>query len=267
MIDFSQAEHPFIKYGEKLGIIIITSDEGFMGGLNTKVINTALSHPRAMEAKLIVIGNRGAAYLKGMGFECKKFPGISSREYFNAVNQLKNYILEESMAGHLGSLILFYPKSCSFMVQKVEQLNILPCHELFKKREKQREAGAGFKKQVKRSKGFKDFFKSMNQDIIVESSLDAMIEYLVEIWMVQKLFEVFEDSKLSELSARAISLEESYYKLLDKQKEFTYQFFRTKHEMIDKEMRDMFSAQVVRNKKIKSRDRSHFLKVGPVPTF
>ena len=93
----------------------------------------------------------------------------------------------------------------------------------------------------------------------MESSLDAMIEYLVEIWMVQKLFEVFEDSKLSELSARAISLEESHYKLLDKKKEITYQFFRAKHEIIDKEMRDMFSAQVVRNKKIKSRDTSRFL--------
>jgi len=53
MIDFSVVEHPFAKGGEKLGIIMITSDEGFMGGLNTKVINTALGYSGAENAELL----------------------------------------------------------------------------------------------------------------------------------------------------------------------------------------------------------------------
>ncbi len=249
LIDFSKVEHPFAKYGKKLGIIVITSDEGFMGGLNTRVINEALSHPRITEAKLIVVGDRGENYLKGMGFECEKFPGILREEHYEAVMKLKGYIMQEGASGRLGSLILFYPKSISFMVQKIEQLNILPCHELFKKKEQRvGKHGVESREKSEPKKGLRAFVHSMSNDIIVESSLDDMIEYLVGTWITQKLFEVFEESKLSELSARAVSLEESHQKLLEKKKEIDHQYFRTRHELIDREMRDMFSAQMVRRR-------------------
>ena len=40
-----------------------------------------------------------------------------------------------------------------------------------------------------------------------------MVEYLAGVWVTSKLFEVFEDSKLAEFSARAMHLEGSFQKL------------------------------------------------------
>ena len=37
-VDFIDVQHPFVQEQGKLAIIMITSDEGFMGGLNTRVI-------------------------------------------------------------------------------------------------------------------------------------------------------------------------------------------------------------------------------------
>ena len=86
------------------------------------------------------------------------------------------------------------------------------------------------------------------ENVIVESPIGNIIEYIVETWILQKLFEVFEDSKLAELSARTVHLEESYQTLIEQKKGLSHQYFQSRHELVDSEMRDMYSAQIVRKK-------------------
>jgi F-type H+-transporting ATPase subunit gamma len=245
LIDFSTIQHPFAKARGNLGIIMITSDEGFMGGLNTRVINTALGLPGADKAELMMIGERGAADLKALGRNFVSFPGIASEECYEEAMEFKDYIVKESLAGKFGRLILIYPQPISFMVQKVEIVKILPCTELFEKRED---------------------LVEMEKDVILESSLHLIIEYLVETWIAQKLLEVFEDSKLAEFSSRTVHLEESYQILLEKGKGIKHQYFRGRHELIDKGMRDIFSAKIVRarahRKKQKADDKPQISESG-----
>jgi ATP synthase F1 gamma subunit len=229
-IDFIDVQHPFVKGEGELGLIMITSNEGFMGGLNTRVINAALSYPGAGSALLMIIGEQGASYLTSHGREYVGFPGIASGECYEAAMNLKNYIMKEGLAGKFGRLVLFYPRPISFMIQKIEQLELLPCNTIFEKKSE-------------KIKGW--------ESVIVESRIDEIIEYLMETWIVQKFFEVFEDSKLAELSARTLHLEESYQVLIDQEKELKFEYFRCRHEMVDSEMRDMFSAQIVRKKERK----------------
>jgi len=227
LIDFSTTEHFFVREHGALGIIMVTSNEGFMGGLNARVINEALRYEGADEAELMIVGEQGAAHLGAMGKKFAEFPGIASGECYEAAVKLKSYITEQSRAGKFGKLVLFYPRSVSFMVQKVEELKLLPCTQLFEERPETA-------KKI--------------ENIIVESPIDDIVEYLVETWIVQKLFEVFEDSKLSEFSARTIHLEESYQMLLEQGKGLQYQYFRGLHESVDSGMRDIFSAQIARKK-------------------
>ena len=70
---------------------------------------------------------------------------------------------------------------------------------------------------------------------------------------MQKLFEVFEDSKLAEFSARTVHLEESYQILIEQGKGMRHQYFGGLHELVDSEMRDIYSAQIVRKKTWKRR--------------
>lgn len=227
MMDFSSSQHPFTQEHGVLGIIMVTSNEGFMGGLNARVINTALNYKGADEAQLMIVGEQGAIYLGSLGREFVDFSGFGTGECYEAALQLRNYILEKGRAGKFGKLVLFYPKPISFMVQKVEELTLLPCVKLFEERP------AEMQKQVAP---------------IIESSVDDIVEYLVETWIVQKLFEVFEDSKLAEFSARTVHLEESYQILLEQGKGIRYQYFRGRHELVDAGMRDIYSAQIVRKK-------------------
>lgn len=228
ILDFSTVEHPYAKGEGKLAILMITSNEGFMGGLNSRVITTALSSGGSEEAELIIIGEQGATQLRAMNRRFTAFPGIVSEKRYEASVQLRDHIVKETQGGKFGRLNVYYPKPVSFMVQKVEELKILPCTELFQKK------GKVVPEEV--------------QDLIIESSLYNMIQYLTEMWIAQKLYEVLEDSKLSEFSARTVHLEESFQILQDQGKNIRYRYLRSWHELINKGMRDTFSAQIMRRR-------------------
>jgi len=237
MIDFGTAAHPFSEAKGNLGIIMITSDEGFMGGLNRQVIELAMDYPGANDAELIVVGEKGADLLRETGHEFRAFPGIKGEERYEAALNMRDYIMKEGLSGRFGRLILVHPKPLSLMSQTVEILQILPCTELF---EREREAAETVTEK---------------EYVIVESPLSSIIEYLVSTWITEKLFQVFEDSKLAEFLARTARLEESYQVLLKRSETARQQYFRSRHEFIDKGMRETFSAQIMRKKakKLKAR--------------
>jgi ATP synthase F1 gamma subunit len=227
IVDFHEVRHPLAVEQGKLAILMVTSNEGFMGGLNTRVINAALANPGAGEAELIIVGEQGASYLAAMDRRFESFPGVGSEECYDAAIGLRNHIIKESQKGTFGRLTVYYPKSISFMVQKVEEFKMLPCAELFQKKEK---------------------VAVQKEEWIVESSPRNMIQYLVETWIAQKLYELLEDSKLAEFSARSVHLEESSQLLQERGKGIHLRYLRSWHELIDKGMRDTFSAQVIRRK-------------------
>jgi ATP synthase F1 gamma subunit len=227
MIDVNAGQHPFVKGGGRLAIIMITSDEGFMGGLNTRVINEALNLPESSNAQLIVLGEWGARYLQGLGHNFVKFPGVTKEKNHESAVTLKDYIFKETMSGKFSRLTLVYPKPISFTVQTPQVISILPCREIFKKKQN---------------------FVS-DEEIIQEGPTDKIIEYLLETWLIEKLHEVFEDSNLSEYSARAVHLEQSHFLLTQRSKGIRLQYFRSHHEQVDKGIREAFSSRVTRKKK------------------
>lgn len=238
ILDFSSVDHPFARNTGKLAILMVTSNEGFMGGLNARVIETAFAHPEADTAALIMVGEQGAVRLEALKRPFKGFAGVVTEENYSAAVEIRNYIVQEVQKGAFQRLVVYYPKSISFMVQRVEELRILPCTGLFQKRSK-----ASLLEQAKGNPAPEEA-----EGLIVESSLHGMIQYLVETWIVQKFYEIFEESKLAEFSARTVHLEESFQLLQERGKGMRFQYLRSWHESIDKGMRDIFSAQIIRRK-------------------
>jgi adenine-specific DNA methylase len=76
------------------------------------------------------------------------------------------------------------------------------------------------------------------------------------VWVTSKLFEVFEDSKLAEFSARAMHLEGSQQKVEKNYKKLRHQTFKAVHEKIDKGMRESFAARGGQRKRQKAADQA-----------
>ena len=229
MTDLRRVKHPFINSKvSKAAVVMITSDEGFTGGLNLQVVDAVLMAPASRGAEFIVVGEKGVLHLKEVGERCTAFRNAASAEdRYKLAIELKDHILKGVKERRFGRVLVFYPQSVSFVTHRVESFELLP---------------------VSVPSGGPEFAGLGADEIIIESPLGGIIDYLAEEEVLQKLIDVLEESKLSEFAARALHLEESNRRLKETEDELRFQYFRAYHERIDKNIRELFSAQVIRKK-------------------
>ncbi len=226
--DFRRSRHPFIRArGTKKLIGLMTTDSGFLGGLNMKVSAEA-QKLEDKESSFFVLGERGANFLKEFGKSFTPFPGVNPDDTrFELVDRLTAYILQAVLKGTAHQVIMVYPHATSFTTQRVQSLNLIPCPMFFKERQP---LGPGVE---------------INKDVLLESPERGIIEYLTALWLRKKLVEVFEYSKLSEYGARTMHLESSYQTLTKNDKQLKLQFFKARREKIDQSIRESFTAQLM----------------------
>jgi len=224
-IDITGIKHPFLDPQDfAQGVIAITSDTGLLGGLNMQVINTALGELEKHPGQLIVIGERGKIYAQEAKIPFVAFGGIKDDSRYAQAMQVRDYVVEKVFKGAFRTLKVVYPYPVSFTVQRVETVSFLP-----------------YKPRILPSLAQAEFIP----EIILESRLEDIIEYLVYLWMGQKLYEIFGFSRLAEFAARYVHLEESLQKLKEMDNKLRLDYFRLRHELIDRNMRELFSARIL----------------------
>lgn len=229
MVDIRKAPHNLINpKTEKRAVIAITSDEGFMGDLNFQVMDAAILNRRSGSDEIIIVGELGARYMKDMGRNFTVFKNAADAEARReAAVELKNYVMQGVAEERFGTVSIYYPNPVSFMIQRVDVVELLPLTAFFS-----RGRGSGY-----------------DQQVILESPAEEIIEYLAGEFIEQTLIELFEDSKLSEFAARSAHLERSGQELGEKQKRLRAQYFHAYHEAIDKNTRELFSSQIIIKRK------------------
>jgi ATP synthase F1 gamma subunit len=224
--DVNSIDHPFLIPQQKTQIILaITSDSGLLGGLNAQVVGNAMRELDKIPGRLVVIGERGKIYAREAGVSYTAFSGIKEEERFAQAIQVRDYLIKKIAEERFGYLKVIFPFPVSFTVQRVEISQFLPFVL----------PGAGGARPVAVSFA----------DIIFESDPGRIAEYLVYLWMGQKLYEIFGLSRLAEFAARYVHLEESSQKLKDVDKKTRLEYFRVRHEIIDRNMRELFSARLL----------------------
>jgi F-type H+-transporting ATPase subunit gamma len=128
--------HPFTveREARRVGLIIVTSDRGLCGGLNTNLLRAALVEMRAwrdkgVEVEVCNIGSKGFAFCRRFGF-----PVISHVSHLGDTPRLEDLIgtvkvmLDAYREGRLDRLFVVYNNFVNTMSQKplTEQLLPLP---------------------------------------------------------------------------------------------------------------------------------------------
>lgn len=248
VVNLTTVRHPIVEVmSDILGVIVVTSDSGFMGGLNQGIIRAALKAQGDLpndKVSLIVLGDKGAGTFTDQRRKFKFFPGVNQETIYEQAVEIKDYVVKEVVEKRMGKLVVAYAKPLSFTSQTIDVVNLLPCKELFSA-----QTGSG---TVSEQTGAKKLIASA-QEMIVESAFSDMLEYLAGVWITSKLFEVFEDSKLSEFSARSMHLEGSLQKVEKEYKKVKHQVSKATHELIDKGMRESHSAKMIKEKKKKKK--------------
>lgn len=226
LIDFAKIDSPFVcTQSDVTGVVMVTSDEGFMGDLNTKVIEAALREAGSVKKILFVTGARGFDALKDRGLASIALPGVEYEKRYAQALAIKDRLVTEVAARNVGRLIVTYPYPVSFTVQRPMVVQLLPAADLFHKQEQL----------------FTD-----DTRVILESRPERLVEYLVGIWITSRLHDFFEESKLAEYAAKTIHLEQSFDRLIEQGKIVRYRYFRARRELIDKGTRETFASVLLR---------------------
>ena len=218
--------HPYFLDRQELptAIVVITSDEGFLGELNTLLINACLDQRGSKNDEIIVLGERGARYFKEAKERFVAFPGITDEVSLKEVENLRTYLLK-GYYHRFGRILIFYPEFLSLTAQRVTLFQLLPYF--------------GLTEQTLASK---------EEDILTEPSLQRVLDALVKFWLEGKLLHIFWSTKLSEFSARIMHLEGSTQELSHLNHRLAFDYFRNVHALNDKTIREISASKVLLGK-------------------
>jgi F-type H+-transporting ATPase subunit gamma len=135
----SEYRHPFMEAREikRIGVIVVTSDRGLCGGLNSNLLRETINHMRVWhgegkETDVCVIGRKGQAFFRRSGGRV-----VASVEHLGDTPAVKDIVgvvkvmLDAFYQGEIDALHLVYNEFVNTMTQKpiVKQLLPLPLAE------------------------------------------------------------------------------------------------------------------------------------------
>lgn len=224
MLGMSNVDHPLLRLsGKQPGVICVTSDAGLLGGLNMSVMSQAIKEAQKNKARLIIVGEKGQMYAQESGLQHIVFKGVKDETRLAQAMELRDYIMQEMVGGKLGELKIVYPYAMSIVSQQVKTLQLFPFN---------------------RQEHISSSAESALEDLICESPVGDVLEYWTYLFLGQKFFQAFGMARLAELAARFSHLENSKGKVDGLNKELRLQYFRQRHEMIDKNIRELFCARL-----------------------
>jgi len=133
--------HPFMAEREpvnKVGFIVISSDRGLCGGLNTNLFKLALRHLKkwdvdgGIKADIVTIGQKGYQFFKRLGADVvAHISHLGERPQLNDIIGVVKVMMDAYRAGEIDRVYLVYNDFVNTMSQKptVDQLLPLPAVE------------------------------------------------------------------------------------------------------------------------------------------
>ena len=185
--------HPFLvkqDAAKKVGIIVVTTDKGLCGGMNTNILRQVTTKAKELDAagtrvEAVAIGNKGLGFLNRVGV-----PIVSHATQIGDTPHLEKLIgpikvmLDAYQDGQLDAVYLCYTKFINTMKQEpvVEQLLPLPA------------------KAMEADKG------AISWDYIYEPEAQVVIDELLVRYVEALVYQAVAENLASEQSARMVAM-------------------------------------------------------------
>ncbi len=244
------ARHPLLNEGghstglgvNKTAIVIITSDKGLAGSLNSAVIRKAEQEilSRGLSTADVVItaiGRRGGDYFANRGYDVRiKHENISDGVSEDDIREVTNTLLEWHAAGEIGRAIVVYQNFISTFEQQPSIRQIIPiAREMMREMVRGiRPARGKYAPQHEEKPQYPAFYTiEPNADVVLESLLPKLLNIAV--------FYALLENKASEHSARMVAMKSATDKAKDMVKDLTRTFNKIRQAAITREVSEITS--------------------------
>ncbi|MGB4812933.1 MAG: F0F1 ATP synthase subunit gamma [Methylophilaceae bacterium] len=211
----SEYKHPFLikrDVVKNIGIIVVSSDKGLCGGLNTNMLRLSLNQMKAWEAdgkQLIVsaIGNKGYSFMNRVGASVKShITGLGDVPHIETLIGTIKVMLDAYTAGEIDQLYICYTKFINTMKQEPVLEQLLPLtserlgtHEEAHKLEALTTSGVVKSAlQIGAAKGHWDY--------IYEPEAKPVIDLLMVRYIESLIYNAVAENMASEQSSRMVAM-------------------------------------------------------------
>ena len=131
----SEYKHPFIIQRENIkniGLIVVTSDKGLCGGLNTNVLRSSIAQLKDWEkegkkVQISAIGNKAISFMGRVGANIKsQVSGMGDTPHMEDLLGAIKVMLDGYVAGEIDQLYICYTKFINTMKQEPNMEQLLP---------------------------------------------------------------------------------------------------------------------------------------------
>jgi F-type H+-transporting ATPase subunit gamma len=128
-------QHPFLVVRDtvkRMGIIVVTTDKGLCGGLNTNVLRLALGKIKEWESQgeqfeVCCIGNKGLGFMQRLRANVvSQVTGLGDTPHMERLIGAMKLMLDDYMADRVDRVVIFYTRFINTMKQEPVMEQLLP---------------------------------------------------------------------------------------------------------------------------------------------
>jgi len=225
----TEYRHPFLvkREGVKdMGLIVVTSDKGLCGGLNTNVLRLAFNKIREWRDEgrnihVTAIGNKGFGFMQRFGANVvSHLVGVGDTPHMDRLIGPLKVQIDAFSEGRIGALYIVYTRFINTMKQEpvIEQLLPLPQERLA------HESRAAERK---------------NWDYLYEPEARVVLDQLLTRYVEQIIYQAVAENIASEQSARMVAMKAASDNATSVIEDLTLVYNKSRQAAITKELSEI----------------------------
>lgn len=219
-------KHPFMvanKGAKAVGFIVVTTDKGLCGGLNTNVLRATTNKLKEMQTQglqpeAVAIGSKGLGFLNRIGAKVvSQAVQLGDRPLIDRLIGPVKVMLDAYQSGHLAAVYLCYTRFINTMRQEpmIEQLLPLSAEQM----------------KVEEGKHGWDYIYEPEANVVIDDLLRRYIEALV--------YQAMAENMASEQSARMVAMKSATDNAGNVISELKLVYNKTRQAAITKELSEI----------------------------
>jgi F-type H+-transporting ATPase subunit gamma len=196
----TEYRHPFLVPREtvrRVGAIVVTTDKGLCGGLNTNVLRQVLNAHKDWKAKgidvdYVAIGSKGLGFLQRMGGNVvSSVVQLGDRPQIDKMVGPVKTLIDEYLAGKIDEVHVFFTNFVNTMKQEPRHGRIVPIPHMFR-------TATGEERVADIADGTWDY--------IYEPDARELLDGMMRRYLESTVFQMVNENMASEQSARMVAM-------------------------------------------------------------
>ena len=227
--------HPFMKRNDakSAGMIVVTTDKGLCGGLNTNVLRGVTNMLRDQQSQgvsvqAVAVGNKGLGFLNRIGANVvAQVTQLGDRPHLERLIGPVKVLLDAYAKGELNAVYLTYTRFINTMKQEVVMEQLLPLSAVQMKEDARASEAATGQKH--------------GWDYLYEPDAQSVIDDLIVRYVEALVFQAVAENMASEHAARMVAMKAATDNAGNVIGELKLVYNKTRQAAITKELSEIVS--------------------------